>query len=50
VVGASNILSRAVYGELGKVRPPQMVTYRHPVVWGKRSSPGHGACSSAVAR
>jgi putative transposase len=50
VVGASNILSRAVYGELGKVRPPQMVKYRHPVVWGKRSSPGHGASSSAVAR
>ncbi len=46
VVGASNILSRVVYGELGKVRPPETVKYRHPVLRGKRSSPGHGACSS----
>ncbi|MCI0712992.1 MAG: transposase [Chloroflexi bacterium] len=46
VVGASNILSRAVYGELGKVRPPETVKYRHPVLRGKRSSPGHGASSS----
>lgn len=30
VVGASNILSRAVYGELGKVRPPETVKYRQP--------------------
>ncbi len=30
VVGASNILSRAVHGELGKVRPPERVKYRQP--------------------
>ncbi len=52
VVGASNILSRAVHGELGKVRPPETVKYRHPHsrrsnhYTGKRSSPGHGASSS----
>jgi putative transposase len=46
VVGASNLLSRMVHGELGKIRPPEMVKYRHPVLRGKRSSPGHGACSS----
>jgi putative transposase len=57
IVGASNILSRALYGELGKVRPPEKVKYRRPaaaqpkVGTGKRSmrsSPGHGAsCSEA---
>ncbi|MCI0349693.1 MAG: RNA-guided endonuclease TnpB family protein, partial [Acidobacteriales bacterium] len=52
VVGASNLLSRAVHGELGKVRPPEKVKYRHPNYrrsnhyTGKRSSPGHGARSS----
>jgi len=52
VVGASNILSRAVYGELGKVRPPETVKYRRPAAYGKRrmrSSPGHGASSLEVA-
>ena len=52
VVGASNILSQVVHGELGKVRPPEKVTYRHPHYrrsnhyTGKRSSPGHGASSA----
>jgi putative transposase len=53
IVGASNLLSRAVYGELGKVRPPDKVTYRRPAAYGKRSmrSPGgHPAsCSGASA-
>jgi putative transposase len=50
VVGASNILSRFLYDDLGKVRPPETVKYRHPVLRGKRSSPGHGASSSKVTR
>ena len=39
VVGASNILSRVIYGELGKVRPPQTVKYRRPAA-GRNPSPG----------
>ncbi len=48
VVGAPNILSRALYGELGKIRPPETVKYRQPYLRVRpgRSSPGHGACSS----
>jgi putative transposase len=50
VQGAANILSRFLYGELAKVPVPKAPKYRHPVVRGKRSSPRHGASSSAVAR
>lgn len=45
VQGAANILSRFLYGELAKVPAPNPM-YRHPVLRGKRSSPGHGASSS----
>jgi putative transposase len=37
VVGAANILSRLLYGGLGKVRPPPVTMYRHPFLTGKRS-------------
>jgi putative transposase len=50
VQGAANILSRFLYGELAKVPVPKAVKYRHPVLRGKRSSPGHGASSSVVTR
>lgn len=45
VQGAANILSRFLYDELAKV-PVVAPKYRHPVLRGKRSSPGHGASSS----
>jgi putative transposase len=45
VQGAANILSRFLYNELAKV-PVVEPKYRHPVLRGKRSSPGHGASSS----
>lgn len=45
VQGAANILSRYLLGVLGKVTPPKP-KYRYPVLRGKRSSPGHGACRS----
>jgi putative transposase len=45
VQGAANILSRYVYGALARVPVPP-AKYRHPVLRGKRSSPGHGASSS----
>ncbi len=44
--GAANILSRFLYEELAKVPVPTEPKYRHPVLRGKRSSPGHGASSS----
>jgi putative transposase len=50
VVGASNILSRFLYGKLAKVPVPEP-KYRRPAAISKRSmrsSLGHGACSSAV--
>lgn len=50
VQGAANILSRFLYGKLAKVPVPKAVKYRHPVLRGKRSSPGHGASSSTVTR
>jgi putative transposase len=37
VVGAANILSRLLYGSVGKVRPPPVTMYRHPFLAGKRS-------------
>ncbi len=40
-VGAANILSRHVYGELCRVRVTEP-KYRHPYITGKRSSPGTG--------
>ncbi len=36
IVGASNILSRRVYGKLGQIYPAQ-TKYRHPWITGKRS-------------
>jgi putative transposase len=36
IVGASNILSRCVYGELGRCYPTA-TKYRHPFITGKRS-------------
>lgn len=45
VQGAANILSRFLYNELALV-PVVRPKYRHPVLRGKRSSPGHGARSS----
>lgn len=45
VQGAANILSCFLYNELAKV-PVVEPKYRHPVLRGKRSSPGHGASSS----
>ena len=36
-VGAANILSRHLYGEVGRVLPPAHTTYRHPAWQGKRS-------------
>jgi len=43
VVGAANILSRHLHGELGQIRPPPRAseTYRHP--FGKLSFPGLSA-------
>lgn len=46
VQGAANILSRFLYGKLAEVPVPKAPKYRHPVLRGKRSSPGHGARSS----
>jgi putative transposase len=37
VVGAVNILSRHIEGDVGKIRPPPFAMYRHPVRPGKRS-------------
>jgi putative transposase len=34
VVGAANILSRQLHGEVGKVRPPAATMYRHPFLRG----------------
>jgi putative transposase len=36
-VGAVNLLSRHVCGEVGKLKPPGIQKYRHPVQRGKRS-------------
>jgi putative transposase len=36
-VGAANILSRHLYGEVGRVPPPAHTKYRHPAWQGKRS-------------
>ena len=36
-VGAANILSRHLYGEVGRVLPPAHTKYRHPAWQGKRS-------------
>ncbi len=36
-VGASNLLSRHLYGDVGQVVPPLLIKYRHPFVTGKRS-------------
>jgi putative transposase len=43
VVGAVNILSRYLYGELGRIKPPAKFKVSHP--FKVRSSPGHGAHS-----
>ncbi len=39
IVGSANILSRHLYGEVGRLTPPQDVMYRHPHHVGKRSRP-----------
>jgi putative transposase len=40
IVGAANILSRQVHGEVGRVMPPAITMYRYPFVRkGKRSRP-----------
>ena len=49
VVGAVNILSRQLVGEVGKIRPPPTTTYRHPVRPGKRSGPDTGQPATVVA-
>jgi putative transposase len=49
VVGAVNILSRQLYGEVGKVRPPPTIRYRHPFLTGKRSCRDTGQPKVAVA-
>jgi putative transposase len=49
VVGAANILSRQLFGELGKVRPPPLTMYRHPFLTGKRSGLDTGLPAMAVA-
>jgi putative transposase len=49
VVGAANILSRQLFGELGKVRPPPTTMYRHPFLTGKRSGLDTGQSYKAVA-
>ncbi|MEW6568229.1 MAG: transposase [Chloroflexota bacterium] len=41
-VGAVNLLSRRVCGDVGKLRPPGTFKYRHPVLRGKRSRPDTG--------
>jgi putative transposase len=48
VVGAVNILSRQLHGEVGKIRPP-LTTYRHPVRPGKRSGLDMGQPATVVA-
>jgi len=48
VVGAANILSRHLHGDLGKVLPPQP-RYRHPIRSGKRSRLDTGQPVTAVA-
>jgi putative transposase len=48
VVGAVNILSRQLFGEVGKLRPPEPM-YRHPIArWGKRSRLDTGQPAMAV--
>jgi putative transposase len=49
VVGAVNILSRQIKGDVGKIRPPPTTTYRHPVRPGKRSSLDTGQSFGTVA-
>jgi putative transposase len=48
VVGAANILSRRLHGDVGKVLPPEP-RYRHPILSGKRSCLGTGQPATAVA-
>jgi putative transposase len=36
-VGAVNLLSRQLHGEVGQIRPPNLVKYRRPAAFGKRS-------------
>jgi putative transposase len=49
VVGAVNILSRQLFGVVGKIRPPPLPKYRHPFLTGKRSGPDTGQPTMAVA-
>ena len=49
VVGAVNILSRQVLGDVGKIRPPPTTMYRHPFLTGKRSGPDTGQPATVVA-
>jgi putative transposase len=50
VVGAVNLLSRHVHGDVGQIRPPPETMYRRPVVCRRRRSrPDTGLPSSAVA-
>jgi len=41
--------SRRVYGDVGKVRPPPIAMYRHPIRSGKRSCRDTGQPATAVA-
>jgi putative transposase len=50
VVGAANILSRQLHGEVGKVRPPPTTMYRHPFLTGKRSGLDTGQPGKAESR
>jgi hypothetical protein len=49
VVGAVNILSRHLHGEVGRVQSPEVARYRHPIQSGKRSSLDTGQPAMAVA-
>jgi putative transposase len=49
VVGAANILSRQLFGVVGKVRAPPTTMYRHPFLTGKRSGLDTGQPAMAVA-
>jgi putative transposase len=49
-VGAVNLLSRFIHGDVGQVRPPPLVKYRHPFRkdgTGKRSRPDTGSLAVA---
>lgn len=49
VVGAINILSRFMHGDVGKILPPEETKYRHPVIRGKRSRPDTAQVARRIA-